>query len=331
MKQVISIFITVFLLASCGNSQTQQSKAFIKKVDVKTFKELVDAGKGIILDVRTPEEVADGYINNASTINVYSPPVTRHNLAYPLITKEMGRAKKEATEQLTKRCAEISDAYGIRCQSLVMTGNPVDEINGQAAEGKMDMIIMGTEGASGIDKVLFGSNTASVIERAPCPVLAVPSHTKLAVPSKIVFATDYQDNDMQTLQALTKLVAAFKAELIIVHVSKEKLPARPTEKVQSGGKSDRDLIEQFSKAVAKETGLPQPYYYVMPHDNIQKGIELFVDSAGADLFALSTSKRTVFEKLFDASLTKKMAYQARLPLLAFHSAKVDEAGNRDDL
>ena len=71
MKQLTIFFITVFFLTSCNHSQSQQSETFIKNVDSNTFKELVDAGKGIILDVRTPEEVADGYINNASTINLY--------------------------------------------------------------------------------------------------------------------------------------------------------------------------------------------------------------------------------------------------------------------
>lgn len=77
MKQITAILIFVLFLSSCGNSQQeqkqdqQQSEAFLKNVDATEFKKLVDAGNGITLDVRTPEEVAEGYINNASTINYY--------------------------------------------------------------------------------------------------------------------------------------------------------------------------------------------------------------------------------------------------------------------
>lgn len=248
---------------------------------------------------------------------VYSPPVTRHNLAYPLITEEMGKAKKEANEQLAFKCIEISDVYRVVCKSLLKTGNPVEEIVGEAEGAKMDLIIMGTEGASGINRVLFGSNTAAVIERAPCPVLVVPALTKPSIPRKIVFATDYHDNDMQSMKAVTKLATQFKAEVLIVHVTKERM------------KSDSDLIEQFSKAVAKDTGTKEPFYYVMTHDDVQKGIDLFVDSVGADLIALSSRKRNIFEKLFDKSITKKMAYHARLPLLVFHS-DVDEPSDNED-
>jgi nucleotide-binding universal stress UspA family protein len=247
---------------------------------------------------------------------VYTPPVTRNNLSYPLIQDEMARAVKEAEEQLTILCSEISDDTGLRCKSLVMTGSVVEEIIKEAEYSKADMIVMGTKGASGIEKILFGSNTAAVIEKAICPVLAVPKGAAIALPKRIVFATNYHDSDMTTLKSLTNLVKTLKAELMIVHVSKDKL------------KSDRDLIEQFSKAVAEETGFQQPFYYVMEHKDTKKGLDLFVDSAGADLLALSTRKRSVFEKLFDSSLTRQMAYQLKLPLLVFHAVQ-PESDNSD--
>lgn len=71
MKTSIKILAAIIMLSSCNNNQAQQTSPVIENVDAKTFKELVDAGKGIILDVRTPEEVSEGYINNASTINLY--------------------------------------------------------------------------------------------------------------------------------------------------------------------------------------------------------------------------------------------------------------------
>jgi nucleotide-binding universal stress UspA family protein len=240
-------------------------------------------------------------------LNVYTPPVTRNNLPYPLIQDQMVRAVKEAEEQLTILCNEISDNTGLRCKNLVMTGGVVEEIIKEAKGSKADMIVMGTKGASGIEKILFGSNAASVIENATCPVLVVPKGAPIALPKRIVFATNYHDSDMTTLKSLANLAKMLEAELMIVHVSKDKL------------KSERDLIEQFSKAVAVETGFQQPFYYVMQHADIKKGLDLFMDSSGADLLALSTRKRSVFEKLFDSSLTKQMAYQVNIPLLAFHA------------
>lgn len=71
MKRILAISAIILLVSTMAFSQTEDSKPFIKTVNAQTFKELVDAGKGIILDVRTPQEVASGYISGASTINYY--------------------------------------------------------------------------------------------------------------------------------------------------------------------------------------------------------------------------------------------------------------------
>lgn len=251
-------------------------------------------------------------------VHVYSPVVTRNNLSYPLIQDEIANQVKLANEQLAELGSEISSDKGIPCEYRVMVGEMVDEITHEAKVSKADMIVMGTKGASGIEKLLFGSKTASVIERTPCPVLAIPDGTAIVLPKRIIFATDFHDSDMQTLKSLTKLVETLNAELMILHISKEKL------------KSERDLIEQFSKAVAIETDYKQPFYYVMAHEDTQKGIDLFVDSTGGDMIVLSTRKRSVFEKLFDSSLTKKMAYHSLVPLLAFHAVESDQDSSNGD-
>ena len=81
MRQITALTVTLFtilFLSSCENRAQQKDKnslpqqeAFVKNVNAEEFKKLADSGNGIILDVRTPGEVAGGYINNASIINIY--------------------------------------------------------------------------------------------------------------------------------------------------------------------------------------------------------------------------------------------------------------------
>jgi nucleotide-binding universal stress UspA family protein len=247
-------------------------------------------------------------------LHVYTPPVTRGNAVYALVNEEIGRMMHEATAKLQEMSREVNENYGVSCDQLVKMGSPVEEIVSESENSRVDLIVMGTRGASGIEKVLFGSNTASVIEKAFCPVLAVPGKVILALPKKIVFATDFQGSNLDSLAELATVIKGTKAELILLHVAKET------------SKSDRDLIEYFSKTVSDETKLEQPSYYVMHDENVEKGIDNFVDAIGADLVALSTRKRGVFEGLLEPSLTKKIAYHARLPLLVFHeSGKENES------
>ncbi|MBA3902012.1 MAG: rhodanese-like domain-containing protein [Bacteroidetes bacterium] len=71
MKIHLFIYIFAFIILSCDHKESQQSGAFIQNVNAEKFKELIEAGKGITLDVRTPEEVLEGYIGTAIAINIY--------------------------------------------------------------------------------------------------------------------------------------------------------------------------------------------------------------------------------------------------------------------
>lgn len=72
----INLITATILITSCNINQAQQPSSVIQNIDAKQFKALVDSGKGIILDVRTPEEVSEGYINNAKTINIHDADFT---------------------------------------------------------------------------------------------------------------------------------------------------------------------------------------------------------------------------------------------------------------
>jgi nucleotide-binding universal stress UspA family protein len=60
-----------------------------------------------------------------------------------------------------------------QAESLVLRGDIADEIVKTAAEKNVDLIVMGTHGRKGLEKVLLGSVAERVIKNAPCPVMTV--------------------------------------------------------------------------------------------------------------------------------------------------------------
>ena len=65
-----------------------------------------------------------------------------------------------------------------RVKSSVSMGNPSDEILKAVARNRADLIVLGTHGLTGADRLLMGSTTLSVLQRARVPVLAVPRATE---------------------------------------------------------------------------------------------------------------------------------------------------------
>ena len=64
-------------------------------------------------------------------------------------------------------------------ERVVLKGTPYEEISSFAEENKIDLIVLGTHGRKGLDRMLFGSTAEQVVRLAPCPVLTVrlPKHT----------------------------------------------------------------------------------------------------------------------------------------------------------
>ena len=68
----------------------------------------------------------------------------------------------------------VEELAGVKnVERRVITGVPHEEIINFVSANKIDLVIMGTHGRKGIDKILFGSTAAQVVRHAPCPVLTV--------------------------------------------------------------------------------------------------------------------------------------------------------------
>ncbi|MBI5640926.1 MAG: universal stress protein [Nitrospirae bacterium] len=85
--------------------------------------------------------------------------------------------EKSAKAELEK--SFIDEMRGFKdMEHVVLKGIPYEEITKFAAENKIDLIVLGTHGRRGIDRMLFGSTAEQVVRNAPCPVLSVrlPKH-----------------------------------------------------------------------------------------------------------------------------------------------------------
>lgn len=205
----------------------------------------------------------------------------------------------------------LSKNIHVKC--MVSYGLAVDTIISTAQEKQINLIVMGTKGAEGLKEVLIGSNAATVIEKASCPVLVVPEKAKYNSIDKIVFATDFRDYDFYTLARLVEIAKLFNSEIMIVHVS-QVAPTKDYEK---------DLNEWYKEELKKEAGIEYENisFYNLVGGNVADELEEFIEKNKVSMLALSMRRRNVFTKLFNPSLTKKMAYHSQVPLLAFHELR----------
>lgn len=237
-----------------------------------------------------------------SVINLDSPP-GRGVLNVKYLEDKM---TENAVEDCAKLIIEInSENKGkIDITSHVIKGFPVESVvTNYAQHNDIDLIVMGTKGATGLKKIILGSNTAAVIDKSRIPVIAVPEFARFTSLKDIVYATDI-DNLKDELKTVVSFAKSFNAVVHILHIA----PAT------GGSKLDiKEIVAKLTKAMDYK----KITFTVSLHDDAAEGIDEYVIKHKTDMLAMFTHELTFFEKLFDKSITRQMAFIGNVPLLTF--------------
>lgn len=259
--------------------------------------------------------IAQGCEAAITLLNIYSPVVSRYNVISSLLADEVAEAKIKVREKLQIIADTLQSQYpGIPCHVAVELGEPVDEILLAAKNKKTDMIIMGTQGASSIEKILLGSNAAEIVEKAACPVLVIPSNTVCQIPKRIMYATDYAYSDIESARVLTAIAKVFDATITFVHVTSQ----------EEDIDDELTLMEKFTSEIKLATTYQKINSKILTDNTVIMGLDNIIQNDGADLLAVSTRRRNIFQKLYNPSITKKLANYTRIPLLAFKATSASD-------
>lgn len=230
-----------------------------------------------------------------------APPKAQTALKAQQILDAMAKNAKEdfvyIENEIKKECGGK-----VKISSHIIKGYPVEDVIETFAEhNNIDLIIMGTKGASGLKKVLMGSNTSAVISNSNIPVIAIPEHARFRSIKHIVYASDMQMVKKE-IQALMQFARLFNATIHILHI----IPPDSKKKIDKT-KIKKEIIAQYKYSHIS--------VHVSLNDDIIEGIDEYIADVKADMLAMFTHKPTFFEKLFGKSITRQMAFHAWTPLL----------------
>ncbi len=104
-------------------------------------------------------------------------PLWREGIYTPSVRAVFEGQHQWAADHLAARAAALA-AEGVAARAIVRVGVPWQEIVRLAVEEHADMIVMGTQGRAGLERLLLGSVAERVIRQAPCPVVTVRPDTE---------------------------------------------------------------------------------------------------------------------------------------------------------
>ena len=218
---------------------------------------------------------------------------------------------KSKMEELVSRLKEYKSANNLNefeIEQHITMGFGVDEIINISEKEKPDMIIMGRRYTEGMARILLGSITAVVLDKAAIPVMIVPENVKAGEAiTDVLYAIEYNEGDVKTIDKLLLITKPLRAKIHCVHISTEE------------GKVSVQKMEDLKKNYADEISQGFMEFKNISSETVMEGLSDYIEDNDVNIMAMLTHKRSFFMKLFDRSFTKKIAFKTNIPLLVFHN------------
>lgn len=189
-------------------------------------------------------------------------------------------------------------------ESVSISNDIEHAINQMVVDRDIDLIVMGTKGATGAKEVFMGSNTVKVIKKVrKCPIIAVPHNFDFKALKSIVFPTDFtHPYSKSELKPLIDLVSLWKAEIAILQVAQE---------YELHDEQKRNL-KQLSNRLQD---VKHSFHKVEMWNNVAEATNKFAGENDMDLIALIHYPHTFMEKLTREPVIRKIGFHAKVPIM----------------
>jgi nucleotide-binding universal stress UspA family protein len=200
---------------------------------------------------------------------------------------------------------ESSYLEGIPTTETILFGRASEGILSFSKKNKIDLIIMGSHGSSGIEEILVGSNTEKVVRLSDVPVLVIKKDVNEFKAKNFVFASDFSKEIKKPFKKMMEFAEIFDANLILVMICTPNSfkTTIVSEEIMNDFISDFD-IKKYSMHIYNDA-------------NIEKGILNFSNRVNADLIGLCTHGRTGLAHFFTGSISEDLVNHASKPVLTF--------------
>ncbi len=205
---------------------------------------------------------------------------------------------------------EVKETYNNNSHefySIVDYDNFVDGINQVCETRHIDLIVMGTKGASGAEKVIFGSNTARVIQRCSTPVFAIPDGCKFNGLDKIAFTsnylTKYNKSDLSSLLYISNL---YKSTVDILHLTNK-------DDLTSKQENNKAFLDAYFSNINHE-------FINLEKKDIFKTVQQYVSDNDIKVLAMTSRHHSFLERLFTKHLVETFVFKIDIPFLVMENS-----------
>ena len=166
---------------------------------------------------------------------------------------------------------------------------------------------MGTKGASGAEKVIFGSNTARVMQRCSTPVLAIPDGCKFRGIDKIAFPSnylsEYKDEELEILLHISKM---YNSKIDVIHLANKS-------ELSTDQENNRAFLDYYFSELTHE-------FVDLEKKDIFDTVQQYIKDNDIKLLAMMSRRHSFLERLFNRHLVEAFAFKIDVPFLVMENS-----------
>lgn len=224
----------------------------------------------------------------------------------PVLALEGENIFKAAGEQLSKQAEEIKAKYTVDVTTLIVSGKPAAAITKAVKENNIDIIIMGTHGASGFEELFMGSNAHKVVNLAPCPVISIRLTTKTIGFKNIVLPIGSTLNSRQKVDNAIQLASKYNATVHLLGILET-----------NDSMDDKKFgikLETVEKAL-KHANIKYTKKLIRAHNPAIEAMK-FSDEIGGDLIMIMTDHESDLTGMFMGAVAKQIVNHSKIPVMS---------------
>lgn len=242
-----------------------------------------------------------------------------HMLEIPALSDGIGESNAVGTssdlpevmffmEKTRERFEEVlSQPYleGITVVEAIQFDRAFEGIIEHSKKHNIDLIVMGSHGASGFREMFIGSNTEKVVRTSSVPVLVIKKEENAFNPDHFVFASDFSAEAEKPFRKVVEFANSFNAQLHLVYIN----TPNDFRSTHAAEKLMLDFAGRFQ--------INSYATHIYNDMNVEKGVLHFANSINADLIGMCTHGRKGLAHFFNGSISEDLVNHAVRPVVTF--------------
>lgn len=223
-----------------------------------------------------------------------------------ILEEELHNSSRKGMEELLDTLPKNKNHKFYKISDYNLFVNAVQNV---VDEKKIELIVMGTKGATGAKEIFMGSNTGNVILNTTSNIIAVPENTVFKKPKQITFPTDFRISyELEDLAPLISLAELYDSRIRILHLSENE-------------ELDEEQMKNKKRLVSFLINVKHSFH-TLSNTDFEEALNCFTQSRGnINMIAMIARHYTFFQRLFFRPKVRELSFHTKIPLFVLHHLK----------